>query len=104
MADDSLTTRVLIEIRDEIRQTNARIDQTNARLDRSTTRLESAIERLRDEVKGEFLELEVRQSTRVMQQSAILLDLRAVFADRFELRERIERREQEIAELRKARG
>jgi len=111
MSDDSVTTRVLIEIRDEIRETNARLDQTNvrldqtnARLDHSTARLETAIERLRDQVKAEFLELEVRQATRVTQQSAILLDLRAVFDDRYDLRDRIERCELDIAEMKKARG
>jgi len=41
-----LTTKVLIEIRDEIRSTNSRLDQTNQRLDNVTERLDNVTERL----------------------------------------------------------
>jgi hypothetical protein len=35
-----LTTDILVEIRDEIRRTNGRLDQTNGRLDQTNDRLE----------------------------------------------------------------
>jgi methyl-accepting chemotaxis protein len=35
-----LTTQVLIDIRDELRGTNTRLDQTNARIDQTNARLE----------------------------------------------------------------
>ncbi len=38
---DSEVVEVLKEIRDEAKQTNARLDQTNARLDQTNARLES---------------------------------------------------------------
>ena len=41
-----LTTRVLIEIRDEARRTNERLDQTNARLDETNARLDETNVRL----------------------------------------------------------
>jgi len=41
-----LTTKVLIEIRDEIRSTNSRLDQTNQRLDNVTECLGNVTERL----------------------------------------------------------
>lgn len=41
-----ITGRLLAEIRDEIRGTNARLDQTNTRLDHTNTRLDQAVDRL----------------------------------------------------------
>ncbi len=38
-----LTTEILIEIRDEIRGTNERLDGTNARLDRTNDRLDRVV-------------------------------------------------------------
>ena len=108
MSEDSRTTRLLIEIRDEIRhtntrldQTNVRLDQTNAQLDRTALRLENAIERVREDMEGKFVDLDLRQSSRIMQQTAVLLDLKEAFSDRRELRDRIAHCEREIEELKK---
>ncbi len=48
-----LTVRILTEIRDEIRQTNVRLDQTNSRLDGTNVRL--------DKVEEALLELATQQ-------------------------------------------
>lgn len=48
--EEQLTTRILIEIRDEIRRTredlNGRLDQTNERLDQTNERLDQTNQRL----------------------------------------------------------
>lgn len=85
MSDDSVTTRVLIEIRDELRVLSTRLDRVNLRIDQTNVRLDHTnlrIDLSRDEIKAEIVESETRQATRVTQQSAILLDLKAVFDDR----------------------
>jgi hypothetical protein len=56
MAD--LTTQILIEIRDEARKTNQRIDQTNERLDQTIHRL--------DRLGCRQVEAEVRISTEIV--------------------------------------
>ena len=43
---ESEAVQILREIRDEVRQTNARLDQTNARLDQSNARLDQTVSRL----------------------------------------------------------
>ena len=47
-----LTTEVLIEIRDEARKTNARLEQTNARLERLERRQTEAEIRISTEIVG----------------------------------------------------
>jgi septal ring factor EnvC (AmiA/AmiB activator) len=48
MEPENLTIRILMEIRDELRGTNKRIDQTNERLDRSNERLGAVEHAVRD--------------------------------------------------------
>jgi hypothetical protein len=55
-----LTTRILIDIRDEIRNTNARLDQTNARLEENTARLDARLDRLTARVDLGFAEVHAR--------------------------------------------
>lgn len=63
MAD--LTTQILIEIRDEIRKTNARLDHTNARLDGTNERLDSLTSRF-DRLERRQVQAEVRVSTEIV--------------------------------------
>jgi len=60
-----LTTQVLIEIRDEARKTNARLDQTNSRLDQTVARLDQTIARL-DRLEHRQTESEIRISTEIV--------------------------------------
>ena len=112
MSDD-VTVKILIEIRDEIRKTNERLDDTNARLDTTNQRLDNGlagvreeIGRLREElregladVRREMLASEMRAATRVTEQTAATRNLYDLLQDRFELRDRVERCEQDIAEI-----
>jgi chromosome segregation ATPase len=47
-----ITGRLLTDIRDEIRGTNARLDQTNTRLDQTVSRLDQTVNRLDQTVSG----------------------------------------------------
>ena len=111
MSDDSLTTRVLIEIRDEIRQTNARVDQTNVRLDQLSQRVERGfeqtherIDRMRVELKAEIRDVDLRTQTRLVELNAAAIRTNEMLHDRFELRDRVERCELEIDALKKRIG
>lgn len=118
MSDDSLTTRILIEIRDEIRQTNARLDQTNGRLDQTNGRLEQLnqrvergfeqtnerIDRVRSELKAEIAEVDIRTQTRLIELNATATKTYEMLRDQFDLRDRVENCEREIDELKKRVG
>ena len=111
MTEDSLTTQVLIEIRDEIRElrrdTNARFEQTNGRLDSVNARLHQTNERLdrmRTELKDEIREVDIRAQTRMVELIAATQDTNAMLRDRFDLRDRVERCERDIDELKKRVG
>lgn len=75
---DSEVVEILKEIRDETKQTNARLDQTNARLDQTNTRLESlegSVEFLERRVSKGFEELNSNFNMLVRQQAASELRL-----------------------------
>jgi ATP-dependent exoDNAse (exonuclease V) beta subunit len=105
---DEVTLKVLIEIREELRGTREEIRGTNQRVDQLTLRVDQLaidtthkFDQLRTELKGELLESEVRQSTRMTELIASTRNLHDLLADRFDLRDRVERCESEIAELKK---
>ena len=104
MSDDNLTVRVLIEIRDELRGTNQRLDQTNARLDQANERLDQTNERLdqvRTDLKEELFAAEVRSATQMTALIGSSRDVADLLRDRFDLRDRVERCEREIEALKK---
>lgn len=96
MESDDLTVRILIEIRDEIRTTNVRVDDLGRRIDGLGLRIV--------EVDHRLLESEVRTATRISEQIAATRDLYALLKDRFELRDRVERCERDIDELKHRAG
>lgn len=122
MESDDLTVRILIEIRDEIRTTNVRVDDLGRRIDGVREDLGRRIDGVRDdlgrridgiglrieEVDHEngkrLLESEVRTATRIAEQIAAARDLYALLKDRFELRDRVERCERDIDELKHRAG
>jgi chromosome segregation ATPase len=112
MSDD-VTVKILIEIRDEIRKTNERLDHTNSRLEVTNQRLDNGLAAVRAEigdlrhevraeladVRREMLASEMRAATRVAEQTAATRNLYDLLQDRFELRDRVERCEQDIAAI-----
>lgn len=109
MSDD-VTVKLLADIRDEIRKTNERLETGLAAV-RSEIRdevgaLRHEIGGLRGElhtgladVRREMLASEMRHATRVAEQTAATRNSCDLLQDRFQLRDRVERCEQDIAEL-----
>jgi hypothetical protein len=104
MESDDLTVRVLIEIRDELRTTNqridglekslgARIDETNKRIDRLDSRLDLTNRRM--------AEGEIRTATALADVTGAIRDVHWLLKDRFDLRDRVEKCEREIEELKR---
>jgi hypothetical protein len=106
MESDDLTVRVLVEIRDEIRETNRRIDETNRRVDetnngvdRLENRIETGLHDVRDELGRRIVESEMRTSTAIHDMHGTLRDIRDALVDRLDLRDRVARCEREIDAL-----
>ncbi len=110
MSED-LTLAILIEIRDEIRSTNHRVDQTNVRLDDLRGELRTGLGGVRGElrtglggVRGELRESELRMATRVTEQTAAARDLYTMLTTQLELRDRVTQCEHDIDDLKKRVG
>ena len=103
MGSDDLTVRILIEIRDEIRATNARIDGTNERVDALGKTLGARIDQLRTELRTEIASVREDLSDRITSQMTALIgstrDVHDMLRDRFDLRDRVERCERAIDDL-----
>lgn len=84
----NLSVRILKEIRDEVRRTNERIDATNAQLEAMHTGLSQRI-----------VESELRTATAITELAATVRDMTSVLRAQNDLRPRVERCEQDIAEL-----
>jgi predicted nuclease with TOPRIM domain len=106
MAEDDLTVHILRELREELRatreegrETARRLDQhiesTNERFDRVDFRFGE----LREHVDQRILESEVRLATRIVEQTAATRDLYDLLNGSLQLRDRVERCEHDIAEL-----
>ena len=111
MQADDVTTRILIEIRDRIDQTNQRLDQTNQRLDQTNQRLDQTgvrldhkIDQLRDDLGGRITEFEMRSATAMTEVAGTLRDIHGLMRDRFDLRDRVERCERDIDALKRQTG
>jgi chromosome segregation ATPase len=110
MSEDSLTVHVLIDLRDEIRSTNQRIDRlehevgaTRAEVGATRDDLRAEITAVRDHVGQQILASELRMATRVAEQTAATRDLYELLGASLQLRDRIERCEHDIDDL-KGRG
>ncbi len=113
MDNNDITIEILKEIRDEIRNTNGRIDTTNTRLDQTNERLdqtnvklgqlghdlEGKIDHLRSDLVTRMAETEIRTATALSDVAGTMRDVRDLLRDRFDLRDRVERCERDIDEL-----
>ncbi len=111
MQPSDVTIEILKSIRDEVRQTNARLDQTNARLDQTNARLDLTNERvetgltaLREELSRRIVESEIRTSTAITELAGTVRELTGVLRVTHDLRPRVERCEHDIDELRRRIG
>ena len=104
MESDDLTIRVLIEIRDEIRSTNQRVDRTNERVDHLSTRVDQLGDHLSgriDSLAERVVESEMRTSTAITELHGTIRDVHTLLVDRLDLRDRVERCERDIDELKR---
>lgn len=111
MSDDNLTVRVLIDIRDELRELRQDVKQTNVRLDSFQTEVRDELRAVRSElaeglgsVRAEIAEVDIRAATRALDHTAATRDLYDLLRDRFEMRDRVEKCEREIEELKRKVG
>jgi hypothetical protein len=107
-SDDDLTLRIMAEIRKEVRtgreELELRIDHVEKKLD---TRIDGVERRLDDRVDGlerRMTESEIRITTEIKALSGTLQDIKDLFRDRLDLRDRVGRCEQGIDELRQRIG
>jgi hypothetical protein len=104
MKPADLTLRVLTEIRDEIRGTNSRLDATNSRVDGTNVRvdaLQEEVHGMRVELARRIVESEVRTSTAITDLIGTVGEMTSVLRAANDLRPRVERCEQEIAEIKR---
>jgi hypothetical protein len=89
MEPSDLSVQILRSIRDEVRQTNARLDQTN-----------SGIESLREELSRRIVESELRTATAIVELAGSVREMTGVLRTSADLRPRVERCEKDISDLR----
>jgi hypothetical protein len=93
-----LTTQILVEIRDEIRNLNGRVDQTNGRLDQSNDRLDQTIHRL-DRLERRQVEAEVRISTEIVAVHGAIRELTDVLRTGNTIGQRVDDHERRLTSL-----
>jgi predicted nucleic acid-binding Zn-ribbon protein len=100
MDPTDVTVAILREIRDEIRETNERLDRTRnelgARIDQTNERLDQNNQRI--------TESEMRTATAIAGLAGTLGDVKELLSSRLELKDRVERCELEIAEIKQRLG
>ena len=97
MENDDLTIRVLTEIRDEIKQTNQRVDELSGRVGHLETHLGARI----DETNRRLVESEVRLSTAIVGMAGTLDDVKQLLVQRNTIDDRVTRCEREIDDLKR---
>jgi hypothetical protein len=88
MEPTDITIEILKDIRDEVRQTNARLDQTNDRIETGLA-----------DVSRRIVESEIRTSTAIAELAGTVREMTTVLRAQHDLRPRVERCERDIAAL-----
>jgi len=90
-----ITIEILKDIRDEVKQTNARLDQTNNRLDSMHEGLSHRI----DELSHRIVASEVRTATAISDLSFTMREMTDVLRAQHDVRPRLDRCEHDITAL-----
>ncbi len=96
---DDITVKVLIEIRDGIRETNRRVDETNRRVDGLQEVLRESVNDLGQRITHS----EIRVATAVTELAGSVNDVKTMLRDQLDLRDRVARCERDIEELKRQR-
>lgn len=110
----NLTVKILEEIRDEIRGTNSRLEafqhSSEQRFESLEGKVTDVVRKVTDVeqrvagVERKVTEVEIRLSTSIVEVAASQGQLKYLFTDRLDLRDRVGRCEQSIAELSQRKG
>ena len=101
MEPTDVTLEILKDIRDEVRQTRTDL---SSRIDRTNERLETMREDLSERIDGlsrRVVESEVRTATAITDLAGAVSEMTGVLRASHDLRPRVERCEQDIADLKK---
>jgi len=114
METTDITIEILKGIRQDLRDLGGRIDGTNARIDGTNTRIEGTnaridstntrIEEMRDELSRRIVESEIRTSTAIADLAGTVREMTSMLRASNELRPRVERCENDIAEIKRRVG
>jgi chromosome segregation ATPase len=106
MAPKDLTVKILREIRDEIRKTNARLDGTNGRLDSTNDRVEAMGKRLDNRITettarldDRITQLDLRLGSELVAVNASLREVVGLLRERRDEWHRLDRHEERLADL-----
>ena len=102
MSSDDLTLRILVDIRDEVRTTREEVRAVEHKLGERIDRLGARIDGLDNKFDGlehRLTESEIRTATELKAVAGTLQDIKDLFRDRLELRDRVTRCEHDIGEL-----
>ncbi len=102
MTSDDITVRVLVEIRDAVRATNERVDKLDGRVEQMNIDLGKRIDETNhriDETNQRLSGLEIPTATSLNEVTGTLREVTALLRDRLDLRDRVDRCERDIADL-----
>jgi chromosome segregation ATPase len=104
MENDDITVRVLIDIRDRLDQTNVRLETMTADLSQRIDDLNHDLGERIDRTNDRITSLELRTATEMTAVATAVQDVSRLLNDRFDLRDRVERVERGLEDLRKKVG
>ena len=99
--NSDITIEILKGIRDEIRETNQRVDHMENRLDGRMDELGTRLDTRIDTLTRRVTESEIRTATALAEANGTMREVRDLLRDRFDLRDRVERCERDIEELKR---
>jgi uncharacterized protein YlxW (UPF0749 family) len=100
MEPTDLTIEILQGIRQEVRELGARIDGTNSRLDA----MGEEVHTMREELSRRIVESEIRTSTAIAELAGTVREMTSVLRAANDLRPRVERCENDIADIKRRVG
>ncbi|MCA9596717.1 MAG: hypothetical protein KC776_25545 [Myxococcales bacterium] len=100
MEPHDITIEILKSIRDEVRQTNSRLDEVRDELSGRISETNVRLDEMREELSARIVESELRTATAITELAGSVREMTGVLKASTELRPRVERCEQDIAAIR----
>ena len=101
MSEDNLTVHILRELREDIRSMGQRLDRRLDAMDQRFDAMDQRFDRLESSVatRDQLREVDLRLWTRIAELNAASLNTHHMLEENFQLRDRVERCEHDIAEI-----